>query len=84
MRRRLLKCLRRISEVAAASMLLAACYSEQAPTALTSDVKYNDFRILSDAEKRIISRGALSGFKDARIRWPQFPKAASRRSSIVP
>jgi hypothetical protein len=77
-----MKCLRRIPKVVVLPALLGACFSEQPPpTALTSDVKYNDFRVLSDAEKRLIARGALSGFKDARIKWPQFPN--STESPVV-
>jgi len=68
---------RRIPEVIVLAALLCACNETQPPpTALTSETKYTDLRILSDTEKRIITRGALKGFKDAgsaRIKWPQFP-----------
>ena len=69
--------LRRIPEAIVLAALLCACNETQPPpTALTSETKYTDLRILSDTEKRIITRGALKGFKDAgsaRIKWPQFP-----------
>ncbi len=68
------RCLRRIPEVVVLAALLCACNETQPPpTALTSVTKYTDLRILSDTEKRIIARGALKGFKDARVKWPQFP-----------
>jgi hypothetical protein len=69
--------LRHIPEAMVLAALLCACNETQPPpTALTSDAKYTDLRILSDAEKRIIWRGASKGLKDAgsaRFKWPQFP-----------
>jgi hypothetical protein len=85
MQRQIFRCLRRISEAVVPAALLCACNStEPPPTALTSDAKYVDFRILSDMEKRIIARGALKEFKgpeSARIKWPQFPN--STQSPVV-
>jgi hypothetical protein len=77
--------LRRIPEAVAVTASLCACVPTQSPpTALASETKYVDFRVLSDEEKRTIARGALKGVKDARsarIKWPQFPN--STQSPVV-
>jgi hypothetical protein len=67
--------LRGIPEVGVLAALLGACASTPPPASPTAEKQYWDFRVLSDSEKRIISRGALKGLKDARIKWPQFPNS---------
>jgi hypothetical protein len=67
--------LRGIPEVGVLAALLGACASTPPPASPTAEKPYWDFRVLSDSEKRIISRGALKGLKDARIKWPQFPNS---------